>query len=257
MLSREQVLVRLRAGAVHLAICTLIALLLVALVFLVWYPAPLDAATGVRRIFLTLLAVDVTIGPLLTFLVFDPRKRSLKFDLAVIALLQVAALSYGIYTVVDARPAYVVFNIDRFDLVLAKDIDPESEKHKPRDQYRQAPIAGPVWVAADLPKDPEERNRILFKAAGGGYDLPQMPEYYLPLPEATSEIKAHIQPIDLLLSLNDFQSSRARALLEPYLAHPDAYGFLPLKGTVDDLAVIVSRASGEVVATLALKPWKA
>ena len=44
---------------------------------------------------LLMIGVDVVIGPLLTLIVFDPKKKHLKFDLVVIAALQLAALAYG------------------------------------------------------------------------------------------------------------------------------------------------------------------
>lgn len=66
---------RFQAFALHLAISALIALAVIGLVFFIWYPAPLASATGVTRIFLLLLAVDVILGPSLTLLVNKPGKK--------------------------------------------------------------------------------------------------------------------------------------------------------------------------------------
>ena len=51
----------------------------------VWYPQPYFAAMGGATLILLLIGVDVVIGPLITLIVFDPKKKSLRFDLAVIA----------------------------------------------------------------------------------------------------------------------------------------------------------------------------
>lgn len=44
-------------------------------------------------------------------------------DLTVIAVLQLGALSYGLWTVAEGRPAWLVFAVDRFELVRVLDID--------------------------------------------------------------------------------------------------------------------------------------
>src|SRR5690606_7616795 len=114
---------RFKAFLLHLAASTLIALLALLLVFKLWYPAPLHEALGVTQIFLLLLLVDVVLGPLLTLLVYKTGKKSLVMDLALIAALQLAALGYGLWTVAEGRPAWVVYNAGRFDVVTVVDID--------------------------------------------------------------------------------------------------------------------------------------
>lgn len=116
---------RIKAFLIHLAISIVVALAAMALVFGLWYPSPLHAALGVTGIFLLLLAVDVVLGPCLTLVVFKPGKKTLVFDLAVIVVLQAAALVYGLYTVAEGRPAWLVFAHDRFDVVRVVDINTE------------------------------------------------------------------------------------------------------------------------------------
>jgi uncharacterized RDD family membrane protein YckC len=60
---------RIIAFLFHFSISCLLALLALLLVFFVWYPAPLHSAVGVTSIFLIVLGVDVTVGPLLTLVV--------------------------------------------------------------------------------------------------------------------------------------------------------------------------------------------
>ena len=105
---------RLKFFLSHLSISFLIALLVIGVVFIVWYPSPLATAVGVTHIFLMLLAIDVVIGPILGLLVYKEGKKSLKFDLTVIILLQLSALFYGIYSIEQGRPVWIAFNVDRF-----------------------------------------------------------------------------------------------------------------------------------------------
>lgn len=99
----------------HFLISLIVALLIIGLVFFVWYPAPLATATGVTKIFLLMLIIDVTLGPLLGLLIYKEGKKTLKMDLSVVILIQVAALCYGVYTIAQARPVWIAFNSDKFE----------------------------------------------------------------------------------------------------------------------------------------------
>jgi hypothetical protein len=74
----------------QLSISVLIALLVMSVVFLLWYPAPLATAVGVTHIFLMMLAIDVVIGPVLAFIVYKQDKKILKMDLSIIIAIQIA-----------------------------------------------------------------------------------------------------------------------------------------------------------------------
>ena len=80
---------RLKFFLSHLSISLMIALCVVGLVFFIWYPTPLATAVGVTQIFLMMLAIDVTVGPILGFIVYKEGKKTLKMDLTVIILLSI------------------------------------------------------------------------------------------------------------------------------------------------------------------------
>lgn len=227
---------RLSAGGIHLLISVMVGLAACALVFFVWYPAPLAILQGVGPLVLLLIGVDVIIGPLITTLVFDRRKKSLRFDLAVIALLQVAALVYGMSSIFQGRPAYVVFNVDRFDVVAAVDVDRASLERS----GRRLPLLGPQWVAARLPTDPDQRTALLFSAVGGGADLPQLPEHFVELPAEREAMLAKLKPLSDLADI----------------PLPDAaiHGYLPMRGRSGDGSVILERHSGAVVRAIDAPP---
>lgn len=134
---------RFRAFTLHLAISVLIALAVIGLVFFIWYPAPLASAAGATHIFLMLLAIDIILGPSLTLLVYKPGKKTLVMDLTVIALLQLSALVYGLHTVADGRPAWLVFAKDRFEMVRVPDID-ERKLDEALSDYRTPMVWPPM-----------------------------------------------------------------------------------------------------------------
>ena len=80
---------RLKFFSCHLLISVLIALISILLVFFVWYPAPLAEALGVGHLFLMLIFIDVMLGPLLGLIIYKEGKKSLKFDLTIIILIQI------------------------------------------------------------------------------------------------------------------------------------------------------------------------
>ena len=98
---------RLKFFLSHLSISAVVAFIVLGLIFFIWYPTPLATAVGVTQIFLMMLAIDVTVGPILGFIVYKEGKKTLKMDLTVIILLQLSALGYGIYSIEQGRPVWI------------------------------------------------------------------------------------------------------------------------------------------------------
>ena len=67
------------------------------------------------------VSCDLVLGPLITFTIFDKRKPwpELRRDLAIVVALQLAALGYGLHTVIIARPVVLALEEDRFRVVAA------------------------------------------------------------------------------------------------------------------------------------------
>jgi len=100
---------RYQAFGIHFGISLLIFIGLVGMVLFVWYPGILKEVDESWKQALTMIAgVDLVLGPLLTLIVFNPIKKSLKMDLSVIAVAQIAALIAGTYTVHQARPVALI-----------------------------------------------------------------------------------------------------------------------------------------------------
>ncbi len=220
-----------------------------ALVFLIWYPSPLHYATGVTAIFLIILGVDIIIGPILTLIVFKPGKKSLRFDLGTIVVLQLAALIYGFLTVSQGRPAWLVFSVDRFDLVQAYRVD-DRHLNEARPEYRSLPWLGPRWVSARAPTDPEQRNTLTFESVFAGIDLPQRPDLYQPLGAELDTIKQKAYSIDQLSRYN-----APEAIQAVLLKWPKADAWLPMMAPARSMTVLMRRESAEVVAIVDLNPW--
>ncbi|MGB0848138.1 MAG: hypothetical protein ACPGSM_15535, partial [Thiolinea sp.] len=119
---------KLKASSLHLLVSALVVGCFVAFILTVWYPNPFFSISGLSSILLMMLAIDLILGPLLTFIIYRPKKNTLKLDLTVIATIQVAALFYGAFTVYEAHPLYVAFAGDRFTPINANEVNPSKAK---------------------------------------------------------------------------------------------------------------------------------
>ena len=241
---------RLKFFLRHLAVSLLIALFVISIVFFVWYPSPLATAVGVTHIFLMLIAIDVVVGPILGFIVYKEGKKSLKFDLTVVILLQLSALSFGVYSIAQGRPAWLVYNVDRFELVRKNElVDTNIQQAQP--QFQQPSWFKPQYVATEFAKDIQQRNDEMFAEVLGGISIAQRPERYVELTQAKTQIQQRAQNLELLKQFNDQQS--VQKILAKY---PMATAFAPLKANAVDMTVLINKEKGEVVKIVDLRPWK-
>jgi len=247
---------RWKASAIHLCVSALVASTLAAILALTWYPPAYVRAVGGLGLIAILAGVDVTLGPLLTLIVWKVGKPSLRFDMAVIILLQLSALGYGLHTVFLARPVYMVFSADRFDLVTAAEI-PEGEKEKAkREEFQSLPLAGPKIVAAQRPTDAGERTKIMFSAISGGADLPQLPQYYVSYAELSAEAVRKALPLDSLMGRGAETRDTLTAYLQSHHLDPSKVKFLPLRAKQHDQTVLVDAATGAVLGIVNIDPWQ-
>lgn len=247
-----QSLTRWKAFCLHLAISAFVAAMVVTLVVLLWYPTPYFDAMGGATLLRLLIGVDVVLGPLITLIIFDPAKPRLKYDLATIAVLQLAALAYGSYIMFDARPVYNVFVGDRFNTVAANAIDADSLGRAAAD-YRELPLSGPRVVGARMPTNPGEVAELVL-GLNKGADLPDLPHLYMPYSEAAPSVARASRPLVRLAQ----QSKENSAAIDRFVGeHGRArnLGYVPVKARNADFAAVVDRKTGEIVGYLAINPW--
>lgn len=230
----------IKAACIHL-LCSLLPVTLAGgLVFGLWYPFPYRELSGGRELFLLIVSVDLVCGPLLTLVLFNPAKPrgELWRDLGLVVLIQLGALGYGLWTVWQARPLFLVQEVDRFKVVAAPDL-------------RGAPIAGlpaalqpgwfsgPVTVSIRDPKDADESQKVLFESLQGGRDYAERPEFYLPY-EGSFALKAlkHAKPLEAFLKKHPSQEVTARTLAVQQGADATQWLYLPVMARQDWVAIL-------------------
>ena len=240
---------RLKFFLSHLFISLIIALLVIGLVFFVWYSSPLATSVGVTHIFLMLLAIDVVIGPVLGVLVYKEGKKTLKFDLTVIILLQLSALFYGVYSIEQGRPVWLVYNVDRFELVRKNEIV-MGNPTLVQPQFQQISWFKPLFVATEFAKDASQRSDDMFAEVLAGISIAQRPERYVELTKAKKQMQQRAQKLELLQKYNN--TTDVEKILAKY---PQATAFFPLKASAVDMTVLINK-QGEVVKIVDLRPWQ-
>ena len=227
---------RLLCFGSHLFISFLIALLSLLVVFLLWYPSSLDVALGVANIFLLLLCIDVIVGPLLTLLVAKQGKKTLKTDLLTIGILQLAALSYGLYIVAQGRPVWIVYDNNRFEVVQAFEavIYPDSSSQLSLN------ITGVEWRAV--------KDSVPISI--GRRDAFYRQEYLQPYALVTINAGKQAIPLEVLKRFNDHEK-----IDELFRHYPEADGYIPMVAKEKALVVLVNRAIGKPIAIIDASPW--
>ena len=236
---------RLIAAGAHVAASAVVAACVALVTLGLWYPGPLGAMAGGRQLFLLVLSVDVVMGPLLTLVVFDRRKprSELVRDLAVIAVLQLGALAYGLNTVYIARPVAMVYEPGRFRLVTANDVRVE-DLPKAREEYRRLSLTGPLILGTRAARSGDERLESI-ELALKGFDVGQRPTLWQPYAESRTAALSAARPVqDLVTRYPGRKAELEDTLRELNLNAGDAR-FLPVLARKD--WVVILNSSGDVV----------
>lgn len=242
---------RLRCFARHLMISVVIALFSIYLIFGMWYPKPFDKAVGVSDVILVMIAIDMILGPVLTLILAKEGKKGLMFDFVVIGIVQLLALAYGIYSIEKGRPMWVVFDLNRFELVQRYMLDEQKDaKADAMNAYQGFDALGITWASVRPAKTREEQDDWMFYELETGVSPAMRPALYAPLSENMDRVLAEKLPLSDLNQFND--KTAVDAVL---LAYPLADGFLPMRTGNMDMAVLVSSQDKSFVQVVDLRPW--
>lgn len=248
--------VRARTAGIHLALSLLVATVAALLVFGLWYPYPYREVSGGRDLFLLVVTVDIVIGPMITFAVFNMSKppTELRRDLAIVGLLQLAALAYGLWTVHMAKPVHMVFEYDRFRVVHQLDLPADADERAP-EGIAVAPWGGPTVIALRPFRSEDEKLDMTVKALGGT-SLSARPELWHPYATERKEVVLAARPIDALLKRFPARAAQIEAAVRKTGRPVDRVRFLPLLARRDMAwTVLLDASTGDILDYLPLDPY--
>jgi hypothetical protein len=240
----------LAAGA-HLGMSLAVAALAAGLVFFIWYPYPYREISGGRELFFLVVAVDVVLGPLLTFAIFNHKKpwKELKRDLSIVVLLQLAALAYGLWTVAVARPVHLVFEYNSFRPVHAIDMEPEILAKAPKN-LQNLPWTGPSLLGL-RPLVGNESAEATMAALSGAH-LSMQAQYWQPYEASRAEVLKASKPMAELRQ----RFAKDAALIDQTVKNagkPEAQlVWLPMHGRKDFWTVLLDAQTAQPLAYMPL-----
>jgi len=245
---------KLKAFLINLTISTAIIAVVFALIFFYWYPRPYFEANGAWSVIRVLVMVDLIMGPLLTLVLFKKGKPGLVLDLCIIAAVQLSALVYGINVIYGERPYYLVFAVDRLEVIGKVEVDAGKLKYP---ELKNKPNKGPIFVFADFPKDKEERANFLFEVVTEGKpDLERRPEYYHPYILNKDKVIDKVKPLSVLVNGDENNNKKVKKFLQKYSGKKEDYSFLPLVGKNKDMSMVIDKTTGLPIDGIAVDPWQ-
>lgn len=157
--TKPLLITKLKATAVHLAMSLGVFIFLAYQIYFNWYSEPYFSIDGGWQGIRLIAAVDLVLGPLITFLIFDLRKsrREILFDLITIVVIQFAALGYGIYATYTQRPVAIVFISD---FVVSATMEQYAGTLDSASDLRQYSNEKPPIIYSDFPTSREGIDEV-------------------------------------------------------------------------------------------------
>ena len=245
---------RWKAASLHLVLSIAIIGAVGAILIALWYGWDLFTLMGGMRL-LTILAIcDIVMGPLMTLIVFKTGKPSLKFDLTVIALLQVAFLAYGLYVMASSRPIFMVAVRDRFEMVFSNELE-DAELGKAPPEFRRRSWTGPITVGGRLAVDNREALDLALSGFAGK-DVQLLPERYVDYATVAAEVALNGKPVTELSEMSPPAAQRTLAdALKASGRDEHSVVYLPIISKRGRATMLVEAGTGAILDTVAVDPW--
>ena len=168
-----------------------------------------------------------------------------------VALLQLAGLGYGLWTVQLARPVHMVFEFDRFRVVHQVDI-PEDLVDRAPAGIPVAPPGAPTLIALRPFRDAQEKIDFTLQALQGTA-LAARPELWQPYEEARERVLAAARPVAQLKSRFPQSAPAIDAALREAGRESARAAYLPVVARKEQAwTVLLDAGTAEVIGYLPL-----
>ena len=199
----------------HLGLSLIIFLIVLYFIVFYWYPQPFFSTDGGWQGVRLIAAVDVVLGPLLTLIIFNPKKPKLELsrDISIIALIQFAALFSGLDVVHNERPVAKIFQDGTFHIVTGYDM---AERNITLDDLEKYRVSGAIAIYLDLPDDHAAFEKIQHQAVQKREALFLNTSLYKKINEATIK-KMRRFSIDIERYIKDVYSDKELKIFHDFL----------------------------------------
>lgn len=213
----------------------------------VWYPHQLFEVANGLELLKILILVDLVLGPLIMLVIFNPKKKSLKFDVTTVLICQLLFLGYGVWSLYTVRPVYLAFVEKQFVLVKANEIEDSDIAKVTVEKFKQLPQLGPQFVGTQLPDSQQKREEILF-AGLGNMGIENLPQYYVDYAHIKGQVLAASKELSQQ-NLDDTSKIQLESIRQDFEKQGKKVLFCPLKTRSNKLFVVIDASNGDALTT--------
>ncbi len=236
----------------RIAATACVLLLAVAIVRLLWYPGVYFSISGIAKLVVVMVAVNVIVGPGLSAFVYKPGKSGLVLDFGVLAAVELAALVLAMSAIYARQPFYTVYAVDRFEVVTRNEVDTARIGYP---DLRIRPGFEPRLVYAQMPEGEALQLLIDETVFEGKKDIDRRPEFWKPYTAGIPVLKAAAKPLENLLNGDDGRAGHVQHWLLQQGGSLRDFLYLPLRGKHGDAAMILHAEIGYPVDIIDVDPW--
>ena len=219
------------AFCIHLLISVIVILIFYWYVTHYWYPGSLFKLEKTWEALNILIPVDAILGPILTFVLFVPKKKHLKVDLSLVAFFQIAALMFGATVIHSQRPVIITFDVKEFQIILASEIIREN---LPRQYFPQKSQENIRMVYALPPQNEKEVAHYFLNAIS----YQKEPARFRPVKDNMKVIMNAAIPLKSMSS-NKIDNHEQLELIEKYSNSSKNTYLFPLKGSLGNYTYVL------------------
>jgi hypothetical protein len=240
---------RLKCLLFHLVFSILLAVGVSLLVYGIWYPPPFTRLSGGLNLVGMLLAIDIALGPLLTFVVAKATKphRQLTMDLCIIGALQLGALAYGLHVLSQARPVAIVFEVDRFRMVAAVEVDTGGGALPTAETMGFPLFTGPRMYKAEKPRGVDEILNITALELQGR-PFARLAHYWVTY--SPTEAWNQGKSVSVLMAAHPSMGPAVGRMAESAGLMPENLRYLPIQSRTTSWLALVSSSNEDIIGVL-------
>lgn len=186
---------RVRAALIHLLYSMLSIVSIFIVLVLLWFPTPFLDLLNIWRLLAWIIAVNVVCGPLLTFIVWNPNKSISErwLDISIVIIIQLAALGYGLWSLAQTRPVFIVYEVDRFRAISPNEIA-TTLPSQANQSWNSFSLRGPKLISVREPFDNQERMDSINLSLSGS-EPSTRPDWWQSYEKGRDSLQQRMHPI--------------------------------------------------------------
>jgi hypothetical protein len=188
----------------------------------------------------------------MTGLVYKKDKRGLVFDLVVIVIIQLTAIAWGSVALYQNRPYFMVFTLERFEVLSMRDVDPTAIGDQ---RFLDKPLSGPILLYATMPTGDAFQKLIKEVMLEGKPDLQYRPEFWSLYDEKKVLAIKLSKPLSKLRMKRPDSAADIDALVQKHGGDINRLNFVPGQHQNGQFAAILDADSGDVIDSLVIDAW--